>query len=62
MPSAWESPLRRWVEAGLLDGDTAARIRAWETSRPGASALQWPAWLALALGGLLLGAELGAAG
>ena len=56
MPSAWESPLRRWVEAGLLDGDTAARIRAWETSRPGASALQWPAWLALALGGLLLGA------
>jgi len=24
MAPAWESPLRRWVEAGLLDGDAAA--------------------------------------
>jgi uncharacterized membrane protein len=56
MPPPWESPLQRWVEAGLLDEDAAARIRAWEGERPGASALRWPAWLALALGGLLLGA------
>jgi uncharacterized membrane protein len=56
MPSAWESPLQRWVEAGLLDGDAAARIRDWESGRPGGSSPRWPAWLALGLGGLLLGA------
>ena len=56
MSPPWESPLRRWVEAGLLDGEAAARIRAWETGRPGGPALRWPAWLALGLGGLLLGA------
>jgi uncharacterized membrane protein len=52
----WESPLRRWVEAGLLDGAAAARIRAWEADRPAGPALRWPAWLALGLGVLLLGA------
>jgi len=56
MPTPWESPLQRWVEAGLLDGDAAARIRAWESERPGGPSLRWPAWLALGLGGLLLGA------
>ena len=52
----WESPLQRWIEAGLLDRDAAARIRAWESDRPAGSSPRWPAWLALGLGGLLLGA------
>ncbi len=56
MAPPWESPLQRWVDAGLLDGDLAARIRAWESERPGRASLRWPAWLALGLGGLLLGA------
>ena len=30
MPAPWESPLRRWVDAGLLDAPAAERIRAWE--------------------------------
>ncbi len=55
MAPPWESPLQRWVEAGLLDREVAARIRAWESDRPGAPSLRWPAWLALGLGGLLLG-------
>ena len=54
MTSPWESSLRRWVEAGLLDEAAAARIRAWESEGPGGPALRWPAWLALGLGGLLL--------
>jgi hypothetical protein len=40
----------------LLDGAADARIRAWEAERPGGPALRWPAWLALGLGVLLLGA------
>lgn len=56
MAAPWESPLRRWVEAGLVDRDAADRIRAWESERPGGLSLRWPAWLALGLGGLLLGA------
>jgi uncharacterized membrane protein len=56
MAASWESSLRRWVEAGLLDGEAAERIRGWESGRPEQPALRWPAWLALGLGGLLLGA------
>lgn len=56
MGSRWEPPLKRWMEAGLIDGDSAERIRAWERTRAGMSSLRWPTWLALALGGLLLGA------
>lgn len=56
MAPPWESPLQRWVEAGLLDREVAARIRAWESDRPARPSLRWPAWLALGLGGLLLGA------
>ncbi|HEY7479710.1 MAG TPA: DUF2157 domain-containing protein [Gemmatimonadales bacterium] len=56
MAAPWESPLRRWVDAGLLDGQVAERIRAWERERGAPPSLRWPAWLALGLGGLLLGA------
>jgi hypothetical protein len=58
MAPPWESPLQRWVEAGLLDEDAASRVRAWESGRLGRPSLRWPAWLALGLGGLLLGAGL----
>ena len=53
MAHAWEGALQRWLEAGLLDAETAARVRAWETSH-GHGGVRWPARLALGLGGLLL--------
>jgi uncharacterized membrane protein len=56
MAPLWDSSLQRWVEARLIDEDTAARIRAWESERPRGPSSRWPAWLALGLGGLLLGA------
>ncbi|MGH7528511.1 MAG: DUF2157 domain-containing protein [Gemmatimonadales bacterium] len=54
MPHAWERPLLRWTEAGLLDSEAADRIRRWEATRPATSGLRWPVWLALGLGGLML--------
>jgi uncharacterized membrane protein len=54
MPPSWRSYLTRWTEAGLLDSETANRIREWEDHRGGG--LRWQAWLALGLGGLMLGA------
>jgi uncharacterized membrane protein len=54
--STWETALRRWTEAGLIDTGAAERIRGWERGRgpdPGAG---WPARLALGLGGLMVGA------
>ncbi len=56
MPHSWESSLERWAEAGLLDPDTAARIRAWETGPDRGGGWRWPARLALGLGGILLAA------
>jgi uncharacterized membrane protein len=54
MPPSWSAFLTRWTEAGLIDSETVSRIREWEDRRGGG--LRWPAWLALALGGLMLGA------
>jgi uncharacterized membrane protein len=54
MPPSWNSSLTRWTEAGLIDSHTADRIRAWEDHRGGGR--RWPVWLALGLGGLMLGA------
>ena len=56
MPHSWESSLERWAEAGLLDPETAARIRAWEIGPGRGGGWRWPARLALGLGGLLLAA------
>ena len=53
MAQAWEGALERWLEAGLLDAETTARVRAWETGQ-GRGGVRWPARLALGLGGLLL--------
>jgi uncharacterized membrane protein len=48
--------LDRWISAGILDATTATRIRSFEESRGSGERLRWPVLLALALGGLLLGA------
>lgn len=48
--------LARWTDAGILDGETAARIQTFERDRKGSRRLHWPIRLALGLGALLLGA------
>jgi uncharacterized membrane protein len=48
--------LDKWMAAGVLDAAAAARIRSFEESRGSSERLRWPVLLALALGGLLLGA------
>ncbi len=54
--SPWERHLAQWLAAGLLDTETAARIRAFEAGRAQGQTLRWPVLLAISLGGLLLGA------
>jgi uncharacterized membrane protein len=54
--SSWEPALKRWTEAGLVDAEAAGRIRHWERDRTGKPGVRWPARLALALGGLMVGA------
>jgi hypothetical protein len=39
--SAWERHLGRWVAAALIDGETAARIRAFEAERERGGGLSW---------------------
>ncbi|MCC6391971.1 MAG: DUF2157 domain-containing protein [Bryobacterales bacterium] len=62
MPPPWLRWLDRWQSAGLLDAETAQRIRDYEHSAgeeaaPSSSMRsRLLVWLALALGGLLLGA------
>jgi len=55
MRSDWEAPLERWTAAGLVDLVAADRIRAWEEANARPQGLRWPAWLALALGAMLVG-------
>lgn len=55
MQSEWTSWLSRWTEAGLIDGATAERIRAFEQAHGGQRRLRWPILIALAFGGLMLG-------
>jgi uncharacterized membrane protein len=51
----FEQQLQRWVEAGLLDSQSAGRIRAFETSRepPG---VRWPVVFAIAFGSIMVAA------
>jgi uncharacterized membrane protein len=46
--------LDRWISAGVVDTDTAARIRTFEESQGSSERLRWPGLLAVALGGVLL--------
>jgi uncharacterized membrane protein len=56
MADAMQKNLDRWIAAGILDRTTAGRILTFEQSRGSGERLRWPVLLALALGGLLLGA------
>src|SRR5437764_15043555 len=56
-----ESMLKRWIDAGVLDSATAARIRAWEagqsrepSTQRSAAGIAWQGRVALILGGILL--------
>jgi uncharacterized membrane protein len=54
MDHSWTGWLERWSDAGLIDGDTAARIRAFEAQHGGSTRLRWPILIALAFGGLMV--------
>ena len=54
MTDALNKRLDRWISAGLVDANTAGRIRAFEESERSNEGLRWPILLALALGGVLL--------
>jgi uncharacterized membrane protein len=56
MPADWEPHLSRWTEAGLIEAPTADRIRAWEATRIPSAGFRWPTLVALAFGGVLIGA------
>lgn len=53
-----EDQLQRWTDAGLLDAETCARIRAFEEGREQRSGMKWQAVLALIFGAILLVAGL----
>lgn len=50
---AWEKYLEHWVDAQLIDLQTAERIREFE-NRAGKKRLRWPAILAITFGALML--------
>jgi uncharacterized membrane protein len=50
----FESLLTRWQTAGILDGETARRIRAWESEQKKPAGLRWQVLVALILGAILL--------
>jgi hypothetical protein len=52
--SDWNTWLARWAEAGLVDAETADRIRAYEQAQAGTMRLRWPILIALAFGGLMV--------
>src|ERR1039458_4901691 len=56
MTRDWEGHLDRWTTAGLLDADSASRIRAWESTQSRSQSLGWPVRIALAFGAILLAA------
>lgn len=56
MAEKWETSLARWADAGVVDVETAARVRAYEAAHADTAALRWPIMLALVFGALALGA------
>ncbi len=48
-----EKLLQSWVEAGLVNTETATAIRAYQASKP-SPVVRWPALLAMAFGGAML--------
>jgi uncharacterized membrane protein len=49
-----DEPLIRWTNAGLIDEETAARIRRFERDHAGSGRLRWPILVALAFGALMV--------
>ena len=56
MADGWERLVERWTAAGVIDADTAARIRVFEGANAGSNRLKWPIWIALAFGVITRGA------
>jgi hypothetical protein len=56
MENAVERLVGLWLDAGVIDADAAARIRAFEDQRGRAPRLRWPVWIALGFGALAVGA------
>ena len=54
MSEAWQSALKRWLDAGLVDAATADRIRSWEEGQGGGTRQGRLAVIAFSFGGLLL--------
>ncbi|MGA7827977.1 MAG: DUF2157 domain-containing protein [Geobacteraceae bacterium] len=54
MTGRLEKYLELWTKSGIIDNDTAERIREFETKEEKAHGLRWPVLLAIAFGGLLL--------
>jgi len=50
-----EQELHHWVDAGVIDAQTADRIRAFASS-PKSPGMRWPAVLAIAFGAIMVGA------
>jgi uncharacterized membrane protein len=54
MKDALNKRLDRWISAGVVDANSAVRIRAFEESERSNGGLRWPVLLALGLGAVLL--------
>src|ERR1700722_8963305 len=49
-----EKAISKWQAAGVIDAETALRIRAFETRQDSMERLRWPVLVALGLGGLVI--------
>jgi len=56
LSARWQNDLDRWLDNGVIDRVTADRIRAFEEKLAATKGLGWPVLIAMAFGGLLLGA------
>lgn len=56
MGEDWSRRVADWLDAGVIDAETGARIRAFEADRRNTTRWKWPMRLALAAGGLLVSA------
>jgi uncharacterized membrane protein len=54
--SKLEEQVGRWIDAGLIDAATGARIVSFEASHDQRATLRWPVYLAMAFGGMLFAA------
>lgn len=52
----WARKIDAWTAAGVIDADTARRIRAYESGHAGSARMRWPVMVALVFGALMLGA------